>query len=47
MFRNSDSLRTAGSIAEAVVVRGFEEDIWTKKAWKKEGQSLEAEVALE
>ena len=46
MFRNSDSLRTAGSIAEAVV-RGFEEGIWTKKAWKKEGQSFEAEVAME
>lgn len=45
-YGRSDSLRAARSIAEAVDLRRFEEGIGAKRAWKEEGQSLEAEAAV-
>lgn len=44
-YGRSDSLGAARSIAEAVDLR-FEEGIGAKRAWKEEGQSLEAEAAV-
>lgn len=45
-YGRSDSLGAARSIAEAVDLRRFEEGTGTKRAWKEEGQSLEAEAAI-